>query len=76
MANDIYFLCVFFLAHFDLCKGKSSRLKKDTQMQSVLKFTQTIKRRGAPKASEAGCSSKVPKPSVDSNVDNSDRETE
>ena len=22
----------FLLAHFDLCKGKSSRVKKDTQM--------------------------------------------
>ncbi|XP_022790217.1 uncharacterized protein LOC111329715 isoform X2 [Stylophora pistillata] len=63
-------------AHFDLCKGKSSRLKKVTQMQSVLKFTQTVKKRGAPEASEAGCSSKMPKPSEDSDVDNSDRETE
>ncbi|XP_074632929.1 uncharacterized protein LOC141891808 [Acropora palmata] len=63
-------------AHFDLCKGKSLRLKKDTQMQSVLTFTQTVKRRGAPEASEAGSSSKVPKPSEDSDVDDSDRETE
>ena len=64
----IYILSLrfFLLAHFDLCKGKSLRLKKDTQnlMQSVLTFTQTVKRRGAPEASEA------------SDVSDSDRETE
>ena len=78
MQTMIYILSLrFFLpAHFDLCKGKSLRLKKDTQMQSVLTFTQTVKRRGAPEASEAGSSSKVPKPSEDSDVDDSDRETE
>ena len=38
-------------------------------MQSVLTFTQTVKRRGAPEASEAGSSSKLPKPSEDSDLD-------
>lgn len=71
-----FFAFFFLLAHFDLCKGKSSRLKKDTQMQSMLKFTQTTKKRGAPEACEAECSNKAPKPSEDSDVDNSDRETE
>lgn len=71
MQTMIYMLSLrfFLLAHFDLCKGKSLRLKKDPQMQ-------TVKRRGAPEASEAGSSSKVPKPSEDSDVDDSDRETE
>lgn len=45
-------------------------------MQSMLKFTETAKKRGAPEACEAACSNKAPKPSEDSYIDNSDRETE
>ena len=65
----------YFLAHYDRCEGRSSRQKKETQ--SLLKFTKT-KKRSLPEetSTETGSSSKKSKPTGDSDIDNSDRETE
>ena len=66
----------FILVHYDRCEGRYARHKKETQ--SLLKFTKT-KKRSLPEETETGSSSKMSKPTEDSDVDNSDvsdRETE
>ena len=65
----------FILAHYDRCDERSSKQKKETQ--SLLKFTKT-KKRSLPEetSTETGSPRKKSKPTEDSDVDNSDRETE
>ncbi|PFX11811.1 hypothetical protein AWC38_SpisGene24338 [Stylophora pistillata] len=60
-------------AHYDRCQGRSARHKRETE--SLLSFTKT-KKRSLVEENEKGSSNKKSKPPEDSNVDNSDRETE